>query len=157
MNLLIVLKQLGDKYLLDKEAIFHIFGIQLKEKAYCFSENFDYFQTVLLLSYIGNMPQYTSLIRSVISHSTGKFNDVDWTHHAEYVFLFFDLLTCPYVLPDERITLAKTVLRHKSDSNLNARATSLITDIGQTPWFFGWSEQANISMVLKKKELRTPY
>lgn len=157
MNLLIVLKELGDRYILDQEAIFHIFDINLKDNAYCFSEGFDYFQTVLLLSYVGNMPNYAPLIRSVVSHCMGKFNDVDWTHRAEYVFLFFDLLTCPYVLPDERIALAKTVLRHKSNSNLNARATALITDVGQRPWFFGWHEQANISMVLKKKELRTPY
>ena len=157
MNLLIVLKELGDKYLLDQEAIFHVFGIQLKGKEYCFSKDFDYFQTVLLLSYVGNILQYAPLIRSVFSHCLEKFNDVDWTIHAEYVFMFFDLLTCPYVLPDERILLAKTVLRHKSINNLNARAEKLITDIGQKPWFFGWGEQANISMVLKKKELRTPY
>lgn len=157
MNLLIVLKELGDKYLLDQEAIFHIFGIQLKDKAYFFSEDFDYFQTVQLISYVGNILEYAPLIRSVFSHCLEKFNDVDWTHYAEYVFMFFDLLTCPYVLPDERILLAKTVLRYKSNNNLNARAEKLITDIGQKPWFFGWSEQANISMVLKKKELRTPY
>ena len=157
MNLLIVLKELGHKYLLDQEAIFHIFDIQLNGNEFCFSDGFDYFQTVLLLSYVGNIPQYAPLIRSVVAHCMVKFNDVDWTHHAEYVFLFFDILTCPYVLPDERTALAKTVLRHKSESNLNTRAMALITDIGQKPWFFGWSEQANISMVLKKKELRTPY
>lgn len=157
MNLLIVLKELGNKYLLDQEAIFHVFDIQLKASTHCFSRTFDYFQTVLLLSYVGDIPQYASLVRSVVSYCMDKFKDPDWAHHAEYVFLFFDLLTCPYVLPDERTTLAKAVLGHKSDSNLNARAAALVTDIGQKSWFFGWNEQANIALVLKKKELRTPY
>lgn len=110
MNLLIVLKELGDKYLLDQEAIFHIFEISLRDGVHCFDKSFDYFQTVLLLSYVGDVPQYTPLVRCVVSHSMDKFKDPDWAHHAEYVFLFFDLLTCPYVLPDERTALAKVVL-----------------------------------------------
>lgn len=157
MNLLIVLKELGNKYLLDQEAIFHVFGIQLNDTEYCFNKSFDYFQTVMLLSYVGDMPQYAPLVRAVVSHCMDKFKDLDWACYAEYVFLFFDLLTCPYVLPSERTELAKAVLKHKSDKDLNARAVGLVNDIGQKSWFFGWDEQANIAMVLKKKELRTPY
>ena len=157
MNLLIVLKELGRRYLLDQEAIFHVFGIALDNGEHRFDERFDYFQTVLLLSYVGDIPQYNHLVRSVVLHSLGKFVDPDWTHYAEYVFLFFDLITCPHVSLDERTALAKNVLRQKSDINLNARAAALIADIGTRPWFFAWNEQANISLVLKKKELRTPY
>ncbi|UUZ63238.1 hypothetical protein LP417_26875 [Polaromonas sp. P1-6] len=71
--------------------------------------------------------------------------------------MFFDVMTCPYVEPHEKTELAKIVLRHITDKNINARAEALITGVGTKPWFFGWDKQADLALVLKKKELRTPY
>ena len=157
MNLLIVLKDLGEEYLLDQEAIFHVFGICIRDSKYFFEKTFDYFEVVLLLSYVGDTPQYSPLVRSIVLHCFERFSDPHWTHYAEYVLLFFDLLTCPHVTSDERTALAKIVLRHKSQNNLTKRGEALIADVGIKPWFFGWDKQANLALVLKKKELRTPY
>ncbi|UUZ63237.1 hypothetical protein LP417_26870 [Polaromonas sp. P1-6] len=50
MNLLIVLRGLGEKYLLDQESIFHVFGLELRDDGtFGFGKNFDYFQVVFLL------------------------------------------------------------------------------------------------------------
>ncbi|WP_297354220.1 hypothetical protein, partial [Paraburkholderia sp.] len=122
-----------------------------------FSEKFDYFQLVFLISYLGGVPRFEHIVRSAIAVSLTRFEDVDWEQATESVFLFFDLLTCPYVSQDEKLQIAKLVLRHKSSQNINARAADLISTVGNRPWFFAWDKQADLALVLKKKELRTPY
>ncbi len=157
MNLLIVLRELGQKYLLDERSILHVFDVDTSNGAFVFSRNFDYFQLVFLLSYVGGVAQHSLLIRAAIEHSTKRFNDSDWAQSAECVFILLDVMTCPYVLREDKIKLAKTVLRHVSDVGVTARAESLIAAIGDKPWFFGWDKQTDLALVLKKKELRTPY
>lgn len=157
MNLLIVLRGLGDKYILDQNSIFCVFDVSIKDGEFTFGKSFDYFQIVFLLSYLGGLPQHTLLIRSLVAHCLKRFDDPDWAQNAECVFIFFDLMTCPYVEYGEKMELAKIVLRHSSDFNINARAELLINAIGDKPWFFAWNQQADLALVLKKKELRTPY
>lgn len=157
MNLLIVLRGLGEKYLLDQKSILHVFDIEFKNGMFVFGNNFDYFQVVFLLSYLGGVRQHSQLIRAAISHCLKRFEDPDWAQSAEFVFMFFDVMTCPHVVPGEKTELAKIVLRHISDNNINTRAEALIAAVGDKPWFFGWDKQADLALVLKKKELRTPY
>lgn len=158
MNLLIVLRGLGEKYILDQASILHVFNIkQNADGNFVFPENFDYFQNVFLFSYLGGIPEYNNILRAAASFCIGRFNKIDWAQNAECVFLFFDFITCPYVEPREKTEMAKVVLRHKSDRDINERAASLINGVGVRPWFFGWNMPADLSLVLKKKELRTPY
>ncbi|MFM0013004.1 RNA-directed DNA polymerase [Paraburkholderia sediminicola] len=158
MNLLIVLRGLGDKYILDQAFLFKLFGIESQDnKSLVFRHKFDYFQLVFLISYLGGVERFDHIVRSAVAVSVERFEDIDWEQNAESVFLFFDLLACPYVSQDEKLQIAKLVLRHKSSNDINARAAALITAVGVRPWFFAWNEQADLALVLKKKELRTPY
>jgi len=158
MNLLIVLRGLGDKYILDEAFLYKLFDMNSPDgKALVFNDNFDYFQLVFLISYLGGVDRFDHIIRSAVAVSIKRLDDVDWAQSAENVFLFFDLLACPYVSRDEKLQIAKLVLRHKSPHDVNARAAALIASVSVRPWFFAWNEQADLTLVLKKKELRTPY
>lgn len=158
MNLLIVLRGFGEKHVLDEKALLQIFSIEnVTGKGHTFGAAFDYFQVVFLCSYLGNISEHEPIIRAAVAHCINRFVDRDWSQKAEFVFMLFDLMSCPHVLSAEKIKLAKIVLQHKSTKDINARATALIADLEKRNWFFGWGDEADLALVLKKKELRTPY
>lgn len=158
MNLLIVLRGLGDNYIFDSKLLSQIFDFEIEtDNKITLKNNFDYFQLVFLISYVGGIPALENMVRAAVNFSTVRFALKNWSEEAENVFLFFDLMSCPYVSNSEKQNIAKLVLKHVSEKNLNSRANELINDIGDRLWFFGWKKTADLGMVLKKKELRTPY
>lgn len=158
MNLLIVLRGLGEQYIFDEKAILHVFDIsQPYPQTYELGSNFDYFKAMCLLSYLGGITKFDPIVRAAIAACIGRFSDSEWSQKAEHVFMFFDLMSCPYMLQDERTALAKCALQHKSSKDINARAAALIEETSTHHWFFAWGDQADLALVLKKKELRTPY
>ncbi|WP_223452741.1 MULTISPECIES: antiviral reverse transcriptase Drt3b [unclassified Pseudomonas] len=158
MNLLIVLRSLGDNYIFDSKLLSQIFDFELDvDNKVTLKDNFDYFQLVFLISYVGGVPALQNMVRAAVNFSTDRFALKNWADEAENVFLFFDLLSCPYASTSEKQNIAKLVLRHVSEKNLNDRANQLLGDVSNRTWFFGWNKTADLGMVLKKKELRTPY
>ncbi|WP_323614707.1 antiviral reverse transcriptase Drt3b [Pseudomonas putida] len=158
MNLLIVLRTFGPGYIYDLDLLSDTFEFKVCPKQnITFSENLDYFQLVFLISYIGGIPQFEGIVKSAISEATQRLSSKHWGDEAENVFMFFDLLSCPFISADEKHNIAKVVLRHISDKNLNDRAAKLLKDVAGRTWFFGWTQTVDLGLVLKKKELRTPY
>lgn len=158
MNLLIVLRSFGDAYIFDSKFLSQIFNLKIdSENEITLRSNFDYFQLVFLISYVGGVPNLEKMVRAAVSFSTERFALKHWADEAENVFLFFDLLSCPHVSALEKHNIAKRVLKHVSEKNLNDRTKKLLEDVSNRTWFFGWNKTADLGMVLKKKELRTPY
>lgn len=158
MNLLIVLRSLGDNYIFDSKLLSQIFDFELGvDNKVTLKSHFDYFQLVFLISYVGGVPTLQNMVRAAVNFSMDRFALKNWADEAENVFLFFDLLSCPYASTSEKQNIAKLVLRHVSEKNLNDRANQLLSDVSNRTWFFGWNKTADLGMVLKKKELRTPY
>ncbi|CAM3275538.1 Reverse transcriptase (RNA-dependent DNA polymerase) [Pseudomonas gessardii] len=158
MNLLIVLRTFGVEYVFDMPLLSRTFEFDIgPEQEISIKENFDYFQLVFLLSYIGGIPAFDNLVSTAVEFSSVRFLSKGWADEAENVFMFFDLLSCPYVSPAEKQKIAKLALRHISEKNLNERANKLIQDVSLRTWFFGWTQTVDLGLVLKKKELRTPY
>ena len=162
MNLLLVLRSLGPKYLLDSASILKLFDIKINKQSsddlYQFSSSFDYFQCVFLLSYLRNEAQFKELLRAAVLFFVTRFeNEKDWQQNAELVFLIFDLLACPFVDGQLKTSLAKAALRHVSDKDLNDRAEKFIALVKTQSWFFAWAQAVDIGLVLRKKELRVPY
>ncbi|WP_339405589.1 antiviral reverse transcriptase Drt3b [Pseudomonas helleri] len=158
MNLLIVLRTLGVEYIFDMELLSKTFEFEIAaDKKIVINNNFDYFQLVFLLSYIGGVPGYENLVSAAVDYSSDRFLNKAWAEEAENVFMFFDLLSCPYVSLGEKQKIAKSSLRHISEKNLNERANKLLQDVSPRQWFFGWTQTVDLGLVLKKKELRTPY
>ncbi len=158
MNLLIVLRTFGVEYVFDIELLSKTFEFEISDdRKIIIKENFDYFQVVFLLSYIGGVPGFENLVSATVDNSSNRFLNKAWAEEAENVFMFFDLLSCPYVSLDEKQKIAKSALRHLSEKNLNERANKLLQDVSRRLWFFGWTQTVDLGLVLKKKELRTPY
>lgn len=54
MNLLIVLRSLGDNYIFDSKLLSKIFDFEIEiDNKVTLKSNFDYFQLVFLISYVG--------------------------------------------------------------------------------------------------------
>lgn len=158
MNLLLVLRTFGPEYIYDLDLLSDTFEFKiLPNQIITISENLDYFQLVFLISYIGGIPKFEGLVRAAVSVATQRFSNKYWYDEAENVFMFFDLLSCPYISAAEKLRIAKIVLKHISEKNLNDRAANLLKDVASRTWFFGWTQTIDLGLVLKKKELRTPY
>lgn len=158
MNLLIVLRTFGIEYIFDMKLLEKTFEFSITNKeAIQINKNFDYFQLVFLLSYIGGVKGFESLVSAAVEFSSDRFLNKNWAEHAENVFIFFDLLSCPYVTHMQKEKIAKSALRHISEKGLNQRAAKLVGIVSPRLWFFGWTQTVDLRLVLKKKELRTPY
>lgn len=159
LNLLIALRSLGTEYM---------YGLSFLEQVFCKKrdngeieferEKFGYFQIVTLLHYIQDESQYTSLLEMLMDFVESLYkNDEKWEQKSELCCLMLDYVRCPYIPTQRKMGLAKYCLRHISDKNLNSRATRLIEIIQDGDWFFSWDKKHNLSELLLRKELRTPY
>jgi|SRR3990167_899586 len=158
MNLLIVLRSLGESYVLERELLGESFGFEIKEGGgVTLKNNLEYFDIVFLFSYIGGISGFDGVIEAISRKALDRFESRDWFESAENVFIFFDLLSCPYLDREFKTDLAKTVLRQKSDNDLNNRTERFLEDVTERLWFFAWNQNVNIGQVLWKKELRSPY
>lgn len=158
MNLLIVLRTFGIEYVFDMALLEKTFEFRVNDHGTIeIGDDFDYFQLVFLLSYIGGVAGFESLVSASVEFSSGRFLKKNWAEEAESVFMFFDLLSCPYVTPLQKEKIVKSVLRHISEKDLNERAAKFTKIVSPRLWFFGWTQTVDLRLVLKKKELRTPY
>lgn len=158
MNLLLVIQHFGIEHLYSRELLSKVFDFEILSNGDIFvTDNLDYFQLMFLLSYIGNCEDFRDIADAAIKKSLRQFENKNWSEYAESVFTFFDLLSCPYVNQPTKIRVAKLVLRHISDKNLNSRADALIEEVAKRDWFFGWRQKADLQLALRRKELRTPY
>lgn len=158
LNLLLGLKVLGERYALNEEKLLAFLSISKSASGtYEFPYDFDYFSAGFLIAYVSSQPQYQSLRDAILHHSIAKFTEKDCLSSAELFCLFLDLLGCPYYQTAEKIQLAKSVLNLESSRDINRRANELVTRVGSKDWFFMWRRQENLALVLRKKELRTPY
>ncbi|EKG41336.1 hypothetical protein Pav013_2685 [Pseudomonas syringae pv. avellanae str. ISPaVe013] len=158
MNLLTVLRTFGVEYIFDIRLLSETFEFcTIGKDKIEFNEKFDYFQLVFLLSYVGDIPVFEKLVSDAVDFISERFSDKRWSEKAENIFIFFDLLSCPHVSAVEKQKISKLALRHISEKNLNERTNSLIKDVSSRTWFFSWNQTVNLDLVLKKKELRTPY
>lgn len=158
MNLLLVIQNFGIEHLYSKELLSKVFDFEISPSgAISVTDKLDYLQLMFLLSYAGDAAEFSDVVDAAIENSTKQFESRDWSEYAESVFTFFDLLSCPYVSQPVKIKIAKLALRHISDTNINSRAASLIEEVGNKGWFFGWHQKADLQLALRRKELRTPY
>lgn len=162
MNLLIVLRSLGDSYIVGDETLLKIFGInRIDEVGYRFVSDPDYFRCVFLLCYIGGIDKYKHFIEILVDHVCGAYKDDEWDRDTQKFIMLFDLIACPYISSVDKSKLASAALKgingNITESTLGRKRKQLIKVLSSQSWFFNWKGEANIGAVLKKKELRHPY
>lgn len=106
LYLLIMLKELGKGYRLDKNVLCDYFNINCKEKK-C-KNNLNYLSIVVLLFYIENKVRYNDIKDILKVHISERFQEVRSENKGkttELTLLLFDLIVCPYLDMDYRKNL----------------------------------------------------
>lgn len=158
LNLVIALRSLGEQYLLDVERLAKIMNVDLEKPPK--EHNFNYFQIIVFLHYIGKRNEYSGIRNILEAYVVSLFEkDRDPFIKAEMVYLFFDILSCPFVSQGTKDTIAASACKFFSgkDSNSMAKIRNLANTVQANNWFTNWEEDIDIEKLLRKKELRTPY
>lgn len=149
INILIVLSELGDDYLLPPEFLMK----ELINEA-----RLGYFEIISILYYIKNYDQYNSIKVVIYKRLKAIFSelkslDVD----SGAAHLFFDIASCPYINEQYRLKLIKKYRFSIGLSRLS-EADSVIEakDFLRHSWFVGW-EGLDLLNCLEKKALKMAY
>ena len=151
MNVLVLCKELGPKYILPKEALQGIAKIGSVEPL-------DYFEIITLLYYMGDEELYHETrekVMSSISHHLSCVEDVRVNSHKFH--LLMDVLTCPYVDRDFRSALASRLYESVADAKPGKGVLKTLMDfLDCNIWFVNW-HSFDLLTVLEKKELLSGY
>ena len=153
LNLLISLKDLGDDYLLQADALNDLLDIDKH------IDDFTYFHLIIILYYIQDNTKYDKIKKKIEKKIILKISDEpNPFHKTELACLFFDAISCPYVSRPTKETLIETAFKKIDNvTPLVADRNRVINYIAARNWFIDWSKDIELDSILLKKELRTPY
>lgn len=151
MNILILCKELGGRYLLPKEALEGLAKLNT-------DDTLNYFEIVTLLYYIGSEPIYKDarlkITASIQEHLT-LLNDMRINSHKFH--LTMDVLTCPFVDLKLRSEIALQLYETVTGVKLGKeKLKSLMEYFNSNIWFVNW-HSFDLLTVLEKKELLSGY
>ncbi len=153
LNLLISLKDLGDDYLLQADALSDLLDIDNQ------IDHFTYFHLTIILYYIQDNVQYDNIKKKIEQRIIFIINDdPNPFHKTELTCLFFDTISCPYVSKLTKEKLVEVAFKKIDNTTpLVSDRNRVINYIAARNWFIDWSKDIELDSVLLKKELRTPY
>lgn len=153
LNLLISLKDLGDDYLLEEDALIDL--LDLKNQI----DHFTYFELSITLYYIQDKLQYDHIRKKIEQRIMFKINeDPNPFHKTELTCLFFDTVSCPYVSRLTKENLVEVAFKKiENTTPLVSDRNRVINYIAARNWFIDWNKDIELDSVLLKKELKTPY
>ena len=151
LNLLVVLKGLGSDYLIPRETLQSIVDVSI-------GRQMSYFEIISLLCYVENIPSYASIKRAVFSNIKAKLEDLsDIRSDAEKIYLFLDVMTCPYIDKKFKHKIAEKLYKQINSKIPTApMVADLALRLEKFPWFVSW-ENADFLSALEKKELLKGY
>ncbi len=117
-------------------------------------ENLDYFQLCTLLYIIENTPEYSEVLNGIEIELKARLSQPKQLRKADNAYLFFDVMTCPYISKDTCITIIENTLNIKNRGKAGAKKKALAQP---QRWFFDWDKSHNLTEFLEKKEYHSPY
>lgn len=158
-NLLFVHCTLGNQYQLSLLSLSKALGFNVVDNQPSIPTNFGYFQIVSSLYVNAKTTNNSSIIKLLVKHTTALYKeDPHWVHKAELVMLLLDISVCRSIPSSDRKKVIRTALEHLVASNNLGKATTDFESVAnQKRWFFNWNQQIELSDVLRRKELKTPY
>lgn len=152
LNLLITLNRLLD-FKLPISQVVKLFGLDMEDgMGY---SRLNYFQICTLLYVIENDGMFSKIKQGLESEITKRLDGPNQLRKADNAYLFFDIMTCPYVSKSTCQTVVQNCLRNiKYKWSCNRKLNEL-----QAPqrWFFDWDKTHPITEFLEKKEYHPPY
>jgi hypothetical protein len=155
INVLLVIRELGDTYRVSAQLIEELFAPgERTEKC----ADWCYFEIVSCMFYIQDRSEYASLKKAIDNEVDKRLSDLtDLAQSAEKVYLFLDMLTCPYVNnARKRIWIDGFCSEFSLPAYSANDIQELLTAGQQCPWFIDW-ESADMLTMLQKKEFVRVY
>ena len=150
LNILIALNRLID-YKLPVGLLESLFGISI-DGGEGFSE-LNYFQICTLLYVIENGAEYKAVKDYVEAEIIKRLTNKDDLVKSESAYLFFDVMTCPYIKKSVGKDIIKSMYNSSDDKAYQKRAE--LAKPGR--WFFDWDKSHALANFLTKKEYHSPY
>ena len=148
INILLALRELGDRHLLPLTVIKSLFGSERK---------LSYFDVISCLFYIRREARYKTVrikVHKAIDQKLAHLNDLKMD--SEKAHLFLDLLSCPYV---HNRSKRKWISKFRRAMSLPPLSKSEVTSFlasSKPSWFVNWDD-LDLLNSLEKKELKRAY
>ena len=151
LNLLVSLKGLGDDFSLPRETLKAVVDVSN-------GRELTYFEIITLLYYIGASTMYAQIKEQVIKSIKRKLAELDDVRqNSEKVHLLMDVLTCPFVPDNLKVTLVERLLKQvKQRQPTRVEIDEAKINLGKFSWFVSWNG-AELMALLEKKELLKSY
>lgn len=139
--LLVVLKELGNNYMLPESVISNYFCAKKNddsEELQC-AENLHVLSVCMLLFYIGNNSKYCNLKQAILKHVIQKFENIELGKrriNTELTILLFDLLSCPFL----DISFKKKLLSLSQVNSPTEQDGIISFSDKQKYWFTKWKD-----------------
>lgn len=123
-------------------------------------EDVTYFDIVCLLYYFQDHKEYDEERKKIIQFSLDRIyaKGFDLIKDSESVYLFLDLLCCPFVDNDSKENLLREYL-NKYENKLDIGGfdfEDILIQLLQTYWFIKWKD-VDLVKTLERKALKRPY
>lgn len=153
LYLLIVLSGIGKEYWLPETVIANHFLIEVDKTTgeYFRAEFLNHFSITVLLSYIRNKVRYVKLHAFIEKQALSKleFVKIHCPNDAEALMLFLDLIVCPYVAHDTKVTAGAIFGLDATELT----GVQCVTD----HWFTAWGDKFDLIKELDAKRSRDVY
>lgn len=149
INIVLAIKELGDKYPISINRLTKIFGEQ-KESTY--------FDIISGLFYIGSDNKYSNLKKKLVADANRKLSDMSNIRFStEKCCLLLDLLSCPHIHKAQKLSWLKKLYKAYGETlPSTAELNEFLDDANKPVWFVNWQE-VDLLNSLEKKELKQAY
>ena len=153
INLLLVIRELGDAYLIPTSLIEDLFALGSgpnKCAEWC------YFEIAACMFYIQDRPKYALLKQVLDTEIDRRLSDLkDVAHSAEKAYLLLDMLTCPYVSDArKRIWIDGFCSQFSLSAYSATEAQEFLSQCTQYTWFINWENVDMLTMLQKRESVR---
>ena len=152
-NLIISLSSLSSEYRIPKKDLESVFPP--------FNEytNWTYFHFTTIIFYMGDDDKYLEMKNEVKGLIIDFFKEMKKSLiDTQRICLFFDLISCPYLEKEFKVSLCEVVMTSNSISITSESISATINYIDKRQWFTCWdAKNLQLAKILMKKELRSAY
>lgn len=149
LNILVSTAGFGSSYLLSEESLLEV----LK------GGKGSYFVIISILYYIKNNDGYSTLKGEILNRIRCIMSDVgEINKNSECAHLFLDVMSCPYVSEDFRLSVIDEYMAN-FDNSLTltvGEKQSALESLGAVYWFIKW-DALDLIKLLERKELKKIY
>lgn len=157
---LIVISYISPFFEIPEDSLMSFWEISKTHQRGNFSDSFPYFEAVVLLFYIKERPQFSSLKHSLRTDLEMSIRSDGLAHTTSTFMAFLDFSACPYLDKEAKKSLieAAWLSIHNIPPKDAAKLQSILTALEEFPWFIDWNtEVLDIRKALFRKELQSVY